>query len=162
MDTDFYSFNAQTIDNQSFNFEQLKGKVVLIVNTASQCGFTPQYKELEKLYQTFRNQNFMILAFPCNQFGHQEPGDAVEIKHFCELNYGVTFTLMAKVDVNGDNAHPLFTWLKKQKSGIMGEHIKWNFTKFLVNKNGLVIGRYAPLTKPSNLSKDIQQAILNE
>ncbi|MGP1354030.1 MAG: glutathione peroxidase [Parasphingopyxis sp.] len=135
------------------------GKTVLIVNVASKCGFTPQYAGLEELYRKYKDRGFEILAFPCNQFGAQEPGDAEEIQNFCTLNYDVTFPLFAKIDVNGSNADPLFEHLREQKRGLMGDRIKWNFTKFLVDANGNVVQRYAPTTKPYQIEKDIAELL---
>ncbi|AHE52697.1 glutathione peroxidase [Sphingomonas sanxanigenens] len=136
------------------------GQVLLIVNTASQCGFTPQYAGLEALYRKYHDQGFSVLAFPCNQFGKQEPGDAEEIATFCSLTYDVTFPLFAKIDVNGDAADPLFAWLKAQKPGLLGSTgIKWNFTKFLVDRQGRVVHRYAPTTKPEDIARDIEKII---
>ncbi len=155
-----YEFSAQTIDGKTRKLADYKGKVLLVVNTASQCGFTPQYKGLEQVYQQFKGRGFAVLGFPCNQFGAQEPGPESEIAEFCEMNYGVTFPLFAKVDVNGDGAHPLFRHLKSAAPGLLGsEAIKWNFTKFLVGKDGKVIGRYAPNTKPEDIAADIEKAL---
>jgi peroxiredoxin len=140
-----------------------KGKVVLIVNTASKCGFTPQYEGLEKLWKTIRTNHpddFVVLGFPCNQFGHQEPGTDDEIQSFCQINYGVSFPIMKKTDVNGDNAEPLFQWLKEEKPGFIGlKRVKWNFEKFLVGRDGKVKGRWASTTKPEQLEKDILEAL---
>ncbi|MDY3331436.1 MAG: glutathione peroxidase [Pelistega sp.] len=147
----FYTFSATKNNGETLYLNELQDKVVLIVNVASKCGFTPQYKELEALYQQFKDKGLVILAFPCNQFGQQEPGSAEEILSFCELNYGVSFPLMAKIDVNGAAEHPLFTWLKQQKKGLLGGSIKWNFTKFLINKKGEVVDRFAPTTSPAKL-----------
>lgn len=155
----FYTFSATKNDGTTLHFNELQDRVILIVNVASKCGFTPQYKELEALYQEFKNKNFTILAFPCNQFGQQEPGDALEIRSFCELNYGVTFPLMAKIDVNGEHEIPLFSWLKKEKPGLLGGNIKWNFTKFLINKKGEVIDRFAPTTSPAKLHDKIADLV---
>lgn len=136
------------------------GKVLLIVNTASKCGFTPQYKELEALYRDYRDRGFEVLAFPCNQFGAQEPGDADEIANFCSLTYDVSFPLFAKIDVNGDGADPLWKWLKQQKTGLMGiDAIKWNFTKFLVDRRGRVVSRHAPTVRPELLRREIEELI---
>ena len=136
------------------------GKVLLIVNTASKCGFTPQYKDLESLYRDYKDRGFEVLAFPCNQFGAQEPGDAEQIGAFCQRNYGVGFPMMAKVDVNGAHAAPLFRWLKEQAPGLLGSQaIKWNFTKFLIGRDGRVIRRYAPQDKPESLARDIEAAL---
>lgn len=155
-----YDFSAKTIDGKIKKLADFKGKVLLIVNTASHCGFTPQYKGLEALHQRFAKRGFAVLGFPCNQFGAQEPGPESEIAEFCETNYGVTFPLFAKVDVNGDNAHPLYRHLTSAKPGLLGsEAIKWNFTKFLIGKDGKVIGRYAPTTKPEEIAADIEKAL---
>jgi glutathione peroxidase len=132
---------------------------VLVVNTASQCGLTPQYKGLQELHDQFGDQGFAVLGFPCDQFGNQEPGDDAEISGFCERNFGVTFPLFSKIEVNGDDAHPLYKWLREQKSGLLGNKIKWNFTKYLVGRDGQVIERYAPTTKPEKLSDDIEKAL---
>lgn len=136
------------------------GKILLIVNTASHCGFTPQYADLEALYQRYREQGLVVLGFPCNQFGSQEPGDAEEIASFCQKNYGVSFPMFAKIDVNGNDAHPLYQYLKKAAPGLLGsEGIKWNFTKFLVDRQGAVIGRYAPATAPESIAGDIEKLL---
>jgi len=133
---------------------------MLVVNTASKCGFTPQYEGLEALYKKYKDQGFVVLGFPCNQFGRQEPGSASDIEEFCQLNYGVSFPMFAKIDVNGDDADPLFTYLKKSQKGILGsENIKWNFTKFLVNRDGDVAARFAPTVKPKDLTKDIESLL---
>lgn len=158
--TSVYDFSATSLSGQPVSFDAYKGRVILIVNTASECGFTPQYQGLEKLYQQFNDMGLVVLGFPCNQFGHQEPGTATEIGAFCEKNYGVTFPLFEKVDVNGDNAHPLYQYLKQQAPGLLGsESIKWNFTKFLIKKDGSVFNRYAPLTKPEELIDDIKKLL---
>ncbi len=136
------------------------GNVLLVVNTASKCGFTPQYDGLEKLHETYRERGFKVLGFPCNQFGGQEPGDADEIAEFCKVNFGVTFPLMQKVDVNGDNASPLFDWLKKEAPGLLGSKaIKWNFTKFLIDRQGHVVKRYGPADAPESIAKDIEKLL---
>ncbi|HOO74926.1 MAG TPA: glutathione peroxidase [Tepiditoga sp.] len=156
----FYDLSAVT--NLGFNkkMSDYEGKVILVVNTASKCGFTPQYDDLEKLYKKYKDQGFEILAFPCNQFGNQEPGNNEEIKSFCTLNYSITFPIFDKVDVNGDNTHPVYKYLKSQSKGILNsEDIKWNFTKFLINKKGEVVKRYAPIKKPLDISKDIEKLI---
>jgi|TARA_Y100000780_G_C13354337_1_gene290274 glutathione peroxidase len=146
-----------TIDNRESSLGALEGKAYLVVNTASKCGFTPQYKGLEALWQAYGERGLRVAGFPCNQFGAQEPGDSGEISEFCELNYGVSFPLFKKVDVNGANAHPLFVELKQQAPGVLGSKgIKWNFTKFLVDEQGRVIKRYAPTTKPEDLRADIE------
>jgi glutathione peroxidase len=158
--TTVYEFSARTIDGKTRKLADYRGKVLLIVNTASQCGFTPQYKGLEALYQQFGNMGFAVLGFPCNQFGEQEPGLESEISEFCELNFGVTFPLFAKIDVNGESAHPLYKYLTSAKPGLLGsEAIKWNFTKFLVGHDGAVIKRYAPTVKPEELVGDIEAAL---
>jgi glutathione peroxidase len=148
---------VKDINNQDVSLSQYQGKAMLIVNVASKCGFTPQYKGLEELYEAYKGE-VMVLGFPCNQFGHQEPGDAEEIKNFCSLTYDVKFPLFAKIDVNGSNAHPLYDYLKKEKPGLLGtEAIKWNFTKFLINKKGEVVKRYAPNDTPESIKKDLAQ-----
>jgi glutathione peroxidase len=155
-----YSFTANSLNGSPVDLAQYRGKVLLIVNTASKCGFTPQYQGLEAVYQQFRNQGVEVLGFPCNQFGSQEPGDAAEIGAFCEKNYGVSFPLFAKIDVNGDNADPLYKYLKHAAPGLLGsEGIKWNFTKFLIRKDGSVFKRYAPQTKPEELIDDIKRLL---
>jgi glutathione peroxidase len=155
-----YEFSARTIDGKSRKLADYKGKVLLVVNTASQCGFTPQYKGLEAIYRQFKDRGFAVLGFPSNQFGQQEPGSDTEIAEFCEMNYGVSFPLFSKVDVNGEGAHPLFKFLTSAKPGVLGsEAIKWNFTKFLVGKDGQVIARYAPTTKPEDIAADIEKAL---
>ena len=158
--TSVYDFEAQTITGQSVKLDQYKGKVVLIVNTASKCGFTPQFEGLEALWKEYEAKGVVILGFPCNQFGSQDPGNNSEIASFCQLNYGVSFPMMAKVDVNGPAAHPLYKWLVKEAPGILGtKSIKWNFTKFLVGKDRQVIGRYTPTDKPAGLKADIDKAL---
>jgi glutathione peroxidase len=155
-----YEFAAKTIDGKNKKLADFKGKVLLIVNVASHCGFTPQYKGLEEIYKKFKDRGFAVLGFPCNQFGAQEPGPESEIAEFCEMNYGVTFPLFAKIDVNGDGAHPLYKHLTSAKPGLLGsEAIKWNFTKFLVGKDGAVLKRYAPNTAPADVAKDIEAAL---
>jgi len=155
-----YQFSAKTIDGNELSLQTFKGKVLLIVNTASKCGFTPQYKELQYLYEKYQNHGFEILAFPSNQFGEQEPGTEEEIKQFCSLNYGVTFQLFSKTDVKGRAIHPLFKYLTEEAPGLLGlEGIKWNFTKFLVDKSGNVYKRYAPNTVPSKIEKDIENLL---
>ncbi|HZW23009.1 glutathione peroxidase [Noviherbaspirillum sp.] len=158
--TTVYDFKAKSLDGKDIDLKQFQGKVLLIVNTASECGFTPQYKGLEAVYEQFRDKGVEVLGFPCNQFGSQEPGSNEEIGAFCERNYGVTFPLFDKIDVNGDAAHPLFKHLKSAAPGLMGtEAIKWNFTKFLVRKDGRVYKRYAPQTEPKELMKDIEKLL---
>ena len=152
-----YDFSAKTLDDRDISLGDYKDKVLLIVNTASKCGFTPQYEGLESLHRKYGERGLAILGFPCNQFGAQEPGDATEIANFCSLTYDVSFPMFAQVDVNGDNTHPLFQYLKAAKPGLLGtEGIKWNFTKFLVDRNGEVVERYAPATKPAELEKTIE------
>jgi len=155
-----YDFSANSLAGKRADLAALKGKVLLIVNTASQCGFTPQYEGLQALYEKYRDQGFEILAFPCNQFGAQEPGDASAIAAFCDSRYGVTFPMFAKVDVNGSNAAPLFSYLKQEAPGLLGtKDIKWNFTKFLVDRQGRVTDRYAPTTRPDAISADIEKLL---
>ena len=152
-----FDFSFNSIEGKEIHLKEYKGYVILIVNTASECGLTPQFEGLEKLYQKFKSQKFIIIGFPCNQFGGQEPGSESDIEEFCQLNYGVSFPMFAKVDVNGDDADPLFKYLKKSQKGILGsEKIKWNFTKFLINRDGEVIARFAPTVKPKDLVKDIE------
>jgi len=151
-----YDFEVTTIEGQKTTLAEYKDKVILIVNVASKCGFTYQYEGLEALYKKYKDKGFVILGFPCNQFSDQEPGSNEQIKSFCSLTYGVSFPMFSKIDVNGENTHPLYAYLKKEQTGILGsEGIKWNFTKFLVNKNGVVIERFASATKPEDIEKDI-------
>lgn len=153
-------FQANNLQGELVDLKQYAGKVLLIVNTASNCGFTPQYKGLEAIYQQFKDKGIEVLGFPCNQFGHQEPGNASDIGAFCEKNYGVTFPMFDKIDVNGDKAHPLFQHLKSQAPGLLGsQSIKWNFTKFLIKKDGTVFKRYAPQTTPADLLGDIEKLL---
>jgi glutathione peroxidase len=155
-----YDFHPALPDQTPASLERYRGKVVLIVNTASKCGFTPQYQGLESIYQEFKDQGVMVLGFPCNQFGSQEPGSAEEIGAFCEKNYGVSFPLFAKIDVNGSQADPLFSYLKSAAPGLLGTRaIKWNFTKFLIRKDGSVFKRYAPATKPQDMLADIRKLL---
>jgi glutathione peroxidase len=155
-----YDFQANDINGQAVNLADHKGKVLLIINTASACGFTPQFSGLEQLHQTYADKGLVVLGFPCNQFGSQDPGSNAEIGAFCQKNYGVSFAMMEKIDVNGNQAHPLFQWLKQQAPGLLGsEGIKWNFTKFLVGRDGQVIKRFASLDKPASLADDIEQAL---
>ena len=158
--TSIYDFSATSISGQQTSLEQYKGKAILVVNTASKCGFTPQYKGLEQLYQDYADKGLVILGFPCDQFGHQEPGSDSDIEQFCEINYGVKFPMFAKIEVNGDNAHPLYKWLRAAKKGLVGSRIKWNFTKFLIDKNGNPIKRYGSTTKPEKLAADIERALV--
>jgi glutathione peroxidase len=158
--TNVFSFSVKDIGGNVTSLSRFEGKVLLVVNVASKCGFTPQYKGLQNIYDQFKEKGFEVLAFPCNQFGAQEPGNEAEIKSFCSLNYNVTFPLFGKIDVNGKNADPLYEFLKKEEPGILGtEMIKWNFTKFLVNKKGEVLKRYAPNITPESLEQDILKAL---
>ena len=157
--TTIYDFSAERIDGTTQNFSKYKDQVLLIINTASKCGFTPQFEGLEALYQQYKDQGLVIIGFPCNQFANQDPASNDEIGAFCQKNYGVSFPMMAKVDVNGSDAHPVFEWLKNQKGGLLTDGIKWNFTKFLIDSKGQVIARYAPTTKPETLKADIEQAL---
>ena len=150
-----YDFKVRSAKGEEVSMADYKGKVLLIVNTATGCGFTPQYEGLQKLYDKYKDKGLEILDFPCNQFGHQAPGTEEEIQEFCTLKYKTTFPLFAKVDVNGKNEEPLFRYLKSQEGGFLGDDIKWNFTKFLVTRDGRVVGRYAPITKPENIEGDI-------
>ena len=155
-----FDFSATALDGTSLDLSRYRGKVLLIVNTASACGFTPQYKGLEAVYRQFQERGVEVLGFPCDQFGHQEPGSEAEIGAFCEKNFGVSFPLFAKIDVNGANAHPLFRHLKREAPGILGTGlVKWNFTKFLVDRDGKVVKRYAPKTKPEEIRNDIEQLL---
>ena len=151
-----HDFTARSLAGEDIPLKRFDGKVLLIVNTASKCGFTPQYKGLEVLHQTLNARGFSVLGFPCNQFGGQEPGDAQQIEQFCSSNYAVTFPMFAKIDVNGSNQHPLFAHLKSAKSGLLGPSIKWNFTKFLVDRSGKVVARHAPTATPEGLTKEIE------
>jgi glutathione peroxidase len=155
-----YDYDLKTIDGQNKLLGDYKGKVLLIVNTASKCGFTPQYQGLETLYRQYKNRGLVVLAFPCNQFGHQEPGDEQEIQNFCSSNYDISFPLFAKIDVNGKDAHPLYQYLKNEQPGLLGsKRIKWNFTKFIVDRTGKIVKRYAPIDKPEVLINDIEQLL---
>lgn len=155
----FYDITAKKMNGQEIKMEEYKGKVLLIVNTASKCGFTPQLAELEEMYKEYKDRGFEILGFPCNQFGHQDPGTNKEISEFCLINYGVSFTMFEKIDVNGENAHPLFKYLKENTKGMLGSEIKWNFTKFLIDKEGNVVKRYAPTYEPEKIEKDIEELL---
>ena len=152
-------FKANRLDGTPEDLSAYQGKVVLVVNTASECGFTPQFEGLEKLYEQYADQGLVVLGFPCNQFGGQEPGSSEDIGAFCQRNYGVTFPMFEKIDVNGDDAHPLYQWLREEKGGLLGDKIKWNFTKFLIGRDGQVIGRFGPTTKPEKISGDIEKAL---
>jgi glutathione peroxidase len=156
-----YDFEAQQIDGKTVPLAQFKGKVLLVVNTASACGFTPQFAGLQGLHEAYKDKGVVILGFPCNQFGAQDPGSDAEISQFCSLNYGVDFPMMSKIDVNGPQAHPLFQWLTSEAKGFLGSaNIKWNFTKFLIGKDGKVLKRYAPQDPPASLAKDIEAALV--
>ena len=157
--TSIYDFTATTIDGEEKSLSEFKGQALLVVNVASKCGFTPQYKGLEELYEQYHDKGLTVLGFPCDQFGHQEPGDEEQIQEFCSLTYGVTFPMFAKVEVNGGDAHPLYKWLRSEKSGVLGSRIKWNFTKFLVDREGNVVKRYGSVTKPEKLTADIEKAL---
>lgn len=158
--TSIADFTVATNKGDELDLKDKLGKVLLVVNTASKCGFTPQYDGLEKLFQDYKDQGFEVLAFPCNQFGGQEPGDASEIEQFCKVNFGLTFPLMQKVEVNGDGASPLFDWMKAEAPGLMGsKSIKWNFTKFLIDREGNVVKRYGPADAPATIAKDIEKLL---
>src|SRR3569623_548959 len=160
MMTTAYDFSAKTIDGDEQKLADFKGKTLLIVNVASKCGFTPQYTGLEAMYRKFKDKGLVVLGFPCDQFGHQEPGNEDEIKNFCSLTYDVSFPMYAKIDVNGSNAHPLYKWMKEEKSGFLGTGgIKWNFTKFLVDHDGKVVKRYAPTDSPEKIEKEVVELL---
>jgi glutathione peroxidase len=155
-----HDFSAQTIDGKSQKLDAWKGKVVLVVNVASKCGFTPQYEGLEAMYRRLKDKGLVVVGFPCDQFGHQEPGDENEIKNFCSMNYDVSFPLYSKIEVNGPGAHPLYEHLKNEAPGLLGSKaIKWNFTKFLVDRNGSVVKRYGPADKPESIEKDVEELL---
>lgn len=154
-----YDFKMKSLEGKEIDFKQYKDHVILIVNTASLCGFTPQFTGLENLYKEFKGRKFEILGFPCNQFQNQDPGKDEEILNFCQRNYGVSFTMFEKIEVNGDDAHELYKFLKSKKSGLIGKDIKWNFTKFLINKNGEVVERFAPSTKPAKIKSHIEKIL---
>ncbi len=160
--TSLSDFTATTLTGEERALSEYAGQVILVVNTASKCGLTPQYEGLEKLYDDYAHRGLVVLGFPCNQFAGQEPGDADAIGDFCERNYGVTFPMFDKVDVNGPSAHPLYQWLRDQRGGVLGDRIKWNFTKFLIGRDGQVIERYAPTTKPEKLARDIEKALARD
>jgi glutathione peroxidase len=160
MENSFYQFSARSLQGKEISMETYRGKVVLIVNTASKCGFTPQYEGLETLYEKYKDKGFVILGFPCNQFGNQEPGTEKDIAEGCLINYGVSFQMFSKVNVNGKEEHPLYKYLKSKLSGFPGKSIKWNFTKFLIDKNGIPVKRFSPSTKPENLVNDIEKLLL--
>jgi len=158
--TTAYDFSAKTIDGKEASLKDYQGKVTLIVNVASKCGFTPQYKGLEAIHKQYKDRGFAVLGFPCDQFGHQEPGNEAEIMQFCSLTYDVSFPMFAKIKVNGDEAHPLYKHLKSEATGLLGtEGIKWNFTKFLVGKDGKVVKRYGSMDKPEDIAKDIEKLL---
>ena len=157
--TTAYDFDVTAIDGAQRTLDDYRGKVLLVVNTASKCGFTPQYEGLEELYRTYADRGLVVLGFPCNQFNGQEPGDEDEIASFCSTTYDVTFPMFAKIDVNGDDAHPLYRWLKGEQGGVLGDRIKWNFTKFLIGRDGDVVKRYAPATKPDKIAADIESLL---
>jgi len=159
MSSQFYSFSAKTLQGRELSMDAYKGKIVLVVNTASKCGFTPQLEGLEELNRKFKDKGLVILGFPCNQFGNQEPGDEKSISEGCIINYGVTFQMFSKVDVNGDNAHPIFKYLKKELGGWFGSRVKWNFTKFLIDANGMPIKRFAPITKPEKIGEYLEKML---
>lgn len=154
-----YDINVTNTKHETYPLSKYKGKTMLVVNTASECGFTKQFDGLEKIYQQYKDQDFIVLGFPCNQFGNQEPGDGAEAEQNCRLNFGVTFPMHDKIEVNGDNAHPLFKYLKQETKGLLGDGIKWNFTKFLVDKEGNVVNRYAPTKTPETLTEDIEKIL---
>lgn len=160
MKQSFYDFTAASLQGKEIQMSSYKGKTILVVNTASKCGLTPQYEGLEKLYQKYKDKGLVILGFPCNQFANQEAGDEKSISEGCLINYGVSFPMFAKIDVNGENAHPVYKYLKNELSGLLGSTIKWNFTKFLINANGKPIKRFAPITKPEKIDKYLE-SILN-
>jgi glutathione peroxidase len=158
--TTVYDFSAKTLDGDEIPLSNFRGQVLLIVNTASKCGFTPQYEGLEKIYEKLHGDGLTVLGFPCNQFGHQEPGSESEIGAFCQKNYGVSFPMFAKIDVNGDDTHPLYKYLKKEEKGVLGtQAIKWNFTKFLIDKDGTPVARYGSTTKPEDIEADIKKLL---
>ena len=160
MTTNAYEFSAKDIDGTDRSLNEFRGKALLIVNVASKCGFTPQYAGLQKLHEQYAARGFAVLGFPCDQFGHQEPGDETEIREFCQTRYDVSFPMFAKVEVNGANAHPLYRWLKEQRPGLLGtRQIKWNFTKFLVDGNGQVLRRYAPTDKPESIAAEVERLL---
>ncbi|MBN2695627.1 glutathione peroxidase [bacterium] len=155
----FYDFTAKSLQGEDISMSSFREKFVLVVNTASKCGLTPQYEGLESLYQKYKDKDLIILGFPCNQFANQEPGDEKSISEVCLINYGVSFPMFSKIDVNGESAHPLYKFLKKEIGGVLGSSIKWNFTKFLINKNGDVIERFSPITKPEKIDKYLSKLI---
>ena len=160
--TTIYDFKALTSNGKELDFDQFRGKVLLIVNTASKCGFTPQFAGLEELNQRYKDKGLVVIGFPCNQFASQDPGNDEEISNFCQINYGVTFQMMKKIDVNGKNADPIFQFLKDRSKNIFSDDIKWNFTKFLVASDGITVRRYAPTVKPNRMRKDIEEMLMVE
>jgi len=159
MDETFYGFSAKSLQGKEIGMENYRGKIILVVNTASKCGFTPQYAGLEELYRKYKDQGLVILGFPCNQFGHQEPGDEKQIYDECLVNYGVSFQMFSKIDVNGNNAHPIFKYLKDKLPGIIGRKIKWNFTKFLIDQNGKPVKRFSSVTEPLKIVSHIEKLL---
>ena len=157
MENNFYQFSAKSLQGKEISMETYRGKVVLVVNTASKCGLTPQYEGLENLYQKYKDQGLVIFGFPCNQFGNQEPGTEKDIAEGCLINYGVSFQMFSKIDVNGVNAHPIYKYLKEELLGLFGKNIKWNFAKFLIDRKGIPVKRFSPTTKPEDLVKDIER-----
>lgn len=157
--TNIYRFDAELLNGENKNLSDFNGKVLLIVNTASKCGFTPQFAGLEKIYQNYKDKGFEVLGFPCNQFGSQDPGSNEQIGEYCQMNYGVSFPMFAKVNVKGPEAHVIFRYLTNNSKGVLGSGIKWNFTKFLIGKDGKVLNRYAPTTKPESIAEDIEKAL---
>jgi glutathione peroxidase len=159
MESTIYDFTVKSNAGKDFDFRRFEGRPVLVINTASKCGFTPQYKGLEALHKSYGDKGLAVVAFPCDQFAHQEPGDDAAIKDFCEVNFGVTFPIMSKIEVNGPGSHPLYKWLKARSRSLFGSSIKWNFTKFLVAKDGRTVKRYAPNVEPEALTADIEKAL---
>jgi glutathione peroxidase len=159
MNNNFFDFEAKLLNGQNVSMSQFKGKTIIVVNTASKCGLTPQYEGLEKLYEKYKDKGLIILGFPCNQFGQQESGTADQIEEFCQVNYGVTFTMFDKIEVNGNHAHPIFVFLKSKLGSIFGSRIKWNFTKFVIDKTGKPLKRFAPTTKPESMEEFIQKIL---
>jgi glutathione peroxidase len=159
MKENFYQFTARSLQGKEVSMDTFKGKVVLVVNTASKCGFTPQYEGLESIYLRYRDKGLVILGFPCNQFGNQEPGTEKEISEGCLVNYGVSFPMFSKIEVNGDNAHPIYKYLKERLRGVLGKNIKWNFTKFLIDTNGIPVKRFSPSVVPEKMVKDIEKLL---
>ena len=155
----FYDFKAELLNGKTVSMDQFKGKTVVVVNTASKCGLTPQYEGLENLYKKYQDKGLVVLGFPCNQFANQEAGSSDDIKEFCQVNYGVSFPMFSKIEVNGKNAHPLYKYLKSEKGGIFGSNIKWNFTKFVIDKSGNPVKRFSPTTKPEKMEEYIQKLL---